>query len=71
MPTQSKVVVNKAKYPVIDQAVFQWFCSRRSLRVGCKPLPLPTRGEIRQYEDGKGMFTAGRGVSKQQSSRDL
>ena len=40
VPTQSKVVVNKAKYPAIDQAVFQWFCSLRSLRRGCKPLPV-------------------------------
>ena len=38
VPTQSKVVVNKAKYPIIDEAVFQWFCSIRSLRRGSKPL---------------------------------
>ena len=38
--TQSKIIVNRAKYPVIDRAVFQWFCSLRSLRRGSKPLPV-------------------------------
>ena len=53
VPTQSKVVVNKAKYPAIDQAVFQWFCSLRSLWRGCKPLPVSRDNSSAGYARGQ------------------
>ena len=40
IPVHSKLSVNKAKYPAIDNAVFEWFCSLRSLKGVRKPLPV-------------------------------
>ena len=37
---ESKIVVNKAKYPDIDRNVSNWFCSFRALRGTQKPLPV-------------------------------
>ena len=31
VPKESKIVVNKAKYPDIDRKFFNWFCSLRAL----------------------------------------
>ena len=39
VPMSSKFTKNKAKYPAIDKAVFEWFCSVRKLRGAKKPLP--------------------------------
>lgn len=40
MPACSKPTRSKSKYPAIDDAVFDWFCSIRKLRGSKKPLPL-------------------------------
>ena len=40
VPMSSKFTKDKAKYPAIDKAVFEWFCSVRKLRGAKKPLPV-------------------------------
>ena len=36
----SKIIKNAAKYPAIDSAVFEWFCSVRALIGTRKPFPI-------------------------------
>ena len=40
IPVHSKLSVNKAKYPAIDNVVFEWFCFLRWLKGVRKPLPV-------------------------------
>ena len=40
IPVHSKLSVNKAKYTAIDNGVYEWICSLRSLRGTRKPLPV-------------------------------
>ena len=41
----AKIMVNLAKFPDIDEAVYKWFCELRNPQRCCKPFPLP-RGHI-------------------------
>ena len=39
-PIHSKLYKNRGKYPAIDNAVYDWFCSLRCLVGKRKPLPI-------------------------------
>ena len=46
VPLHSKIGVNKAKFPIIDQAVFEWFCAMRTFRRGSTYKLLPISREL-------------------------